>query len=140
MQPLNLPQLVLSTFNEARNGLSFQQISFLTFQAVVQVFIICLAGYWAASSKLLTNEGTKVISKLNVDLFTPALIFSKLASSLSLKKLLEVILIPLLYAITTLISYLSSLLVSKWLELTEPESNFVTAMSVFGNSNSLPVS
>ncbi|ODQ48061.1 hypothetical protein PICMEDRAFT_26921, partial [Pichia membranifaciens NRRL Y-2026] len=81
----------------ARNGLSFQEISFLTFQAVVQV-------------------------------------------SLSLKKLMEVIIIPILYAVTTLVSYYSSILVSRWLELTEPESNFVTAMSVFGNSNSLPVS
>lgn len=135
-----LPQHLFTTLNEARNGLSFSEISFLTFQAVVQVFIICLSGYWAASSGLLNSNGTKVISKLNVDLFTPALIFSKLASSLSLKKLLEVILIPILYAITTLVSYCSSILVSQWLDLTEPESNFVTAMSVFGNSNSLPVS
>lgn len=137
---LPIPQAIFSTLNEARNGLSFTEISFLTFQAVVQVFIICLSGFWAATSNLLNNEGTKTISKLNVDLFTPALIFSKLASSLSLKKLLEVIIIPILYAITTLVSYFASILVSKWLELTEPESNFVTAMSVFGNSNSLPVS
>lgn len=135
-----LPHFLFSTLNEARNGLSFRDISFLTFQAVVQVFLICLSGFWAAQSNLLNNEGVKIISKLNVDLFTPALIFSKLASSLSLKKLLEVIIIPILYAITTLVSYYSSILVSKWLELTEPESNFVTAMSVFGNSNSLPVS
>ena len=135
-----LPQFLFSTLNEARNGLSFQEISFLTFQAVVQVFLICLSGFWAAQSNLLTNEGVKIISRLNVDLFTPALIFSKLASSLSLKKLLEVIIIPILYAVTTLVSYYSSILVSRWLELTEPESNFVTAMSVFGNSNSLPVS
>lgn len=136
----SLPQQLFGTLNEARNGLSFIEISFLTFQAVVQVFIICLSGFWAATSGLLNNDGVKTISRLNVDLFTPALIFSKLASSLSLKKLLEVILIPILYAITTLVSYLASLLVSKWLDLTEPESNFVTAMSVFGNSNSLPVS
>lgn len=135
-----IPETLFTTLNEARNGLSFGEISFLTFQAVVQVFIICLSGYWAANSGLLNNEGTKIISKLNVDLFTPALIFSKLASSLSLKKLLEVIIIPILYAITTFVSYFSSIIISKWLNLTEPESNFVTAMSVFGNSNSLPVS
>ncbi|GMM30749.1 hypothetical protein DAMA08_034940 [Martiniozyma asiatica (nom. inval.)] len=121
-------------------SLSFSQVSFLTFQAVVQVMIICCAGFWAANSGLLSNEGTKVISRLNVDLFTPALIFSKLASSLSLKKLVEVIIIPILFVITTFVSYCASIVVSKWLALTHSESNFVTAMAVFGNSNSLPVS
>lgn len=120
--------------------LSFGRITFLTFEAVVQVMLISIAGFWAAHSGLLNNEGTKVISKLNVDLFTPALIFSKLASSLSLARLLEVFIIPVLFAVTTGVSYGASLIVSKWLNLTEPESNFVTAMSVFGNSNSLPVS
>lgn len=126
--------------NGDRNGLSFKEIAFLTFQAVLQVFIICLSGYWASRSGLLSNEGIKVISKLNVDLFTPALIFSKLASSLSLKKLVEVILIPIFYALTTIVSLISAKFVSSWLSLTESETNFVTAMSVFGNSNSLPVS
>lgn len=77
---------------------------------------------------------------LNVDIFTPALVFSKLAPSLSLKKLFEIIIIPIFYAISTGISYIVSLFVSKYLKLDEYESNFVTAMSVFGNSNSLPVS
>ncbi|KAH3668366.1 hypothetical protein OGAPHI_002120 [Ogataea philodendri] len=122
------------------DGLSYQQITFLTFQAVVEVVLICLSGFWAARTGLLNNEATKVISRLNVDLFTPALIFTKLASSLSLKKLLEVIIIPILYAITTGVSYVASLWTSSVLGLSEPESNFVTAMAVFGNSNSLPVS
>lgn len=135
-----LPQIFYTTLSEAKTGISFTGISFLTFQAVVQVFLICLSGFWAAQNGLLSNEGVKIISRLNVDLFTPALIFSKLASSLSLKKLLEVIIIPILYALTTLVSYISSIIVSKWLNLTESESNFVIAMSVFGNSNSLPVS
>lgn len=137
---LPTPSSIFTDLVTTTSGLSFTQISFLTFQAVIQVFIICLSGFWAANSNLLNNEGVKVISRLNVDLFTPALIFSKLASSLSLKKLVELILIPLLFVLTTLVSYVSSIIVSKWLDLTEPESNFVTAMSVFGNSNSLPVS
>ncbi|GMM48650.1 hypothetical protein DAPK24_052480 [Pichia kluyveri] len=134
------PQPLFTVLNEARNGISFTEITFLTFQAVIQVFLICLSGFWASNVGLLNNEGIKTISRLNVDLFTPALIFSKLASSLSLKKLFELILIPILYAITTFVSYISSILISKWFDLTEPESNFVIAMSVFGNSNSLPVS
>ncbi|GMG39541.1 unnamed protein product [Ambrosiozyma monospora] len=129
-----------SVHNTNDGGLSYQQITFLTFQAVIEVVIICLSGFWAARSGLLNNEATKMISRLNVDLFTPALIFTKLASSLSLKKLLEVIIIPILYAVTTAVSLLASGWISSLLHLTEPETNFVTAMAVFGNSNSLPVS
>ncbi|OUM51968.1 hypothetical protein BVG19_g1114 [[Candida] boidinii] len=121
-------------------GLSYGHITFLTFQAVIQVVIICLSGFWTAKTGLLNNDATKVISRLNVDLFTPALIFAKLASSLSLQKLVEIIIIPLFYALTTGVSFVSSHFISKWLNLTEPESDFVTAMAVFGNSNSLPVS
>ncbi|KAG7775104.1 hypothetical protein KL930_001866 [Ogataea haglerorum] len=124
----------------ASDGLSYQQITFLTFQAVTEVVIICLAGFWAAKTGLLNNEATKIISRLNVDLFTPALIFSKLASSLSFQKVLEVIVIPIFYALITGISYVAALWVSSLLGLSEPEANFVTAMAVFGNSNSLPVS
>ncbi|CCH45740.1 putative transporter [Wickerhamomyces ciferrii] len=120
--------------------LSFSQISFLTFQAVVQVIIVCFAGFWAAKTGLLNKNAQKIVSVLNVDLFTPALIFSKLAKSLSLKKLLEIIVIPIFYAISTGISYIVSLIVSKFFKFDEYESNFVIAMSVFGNSNSLPVS
>lgn len=119
---------------------NYLHITFLSFQAVIEVVIVCLAGFWAANSGLLNNNATKIISRLNVDLFTPALIFTKLASSLSLRKLLEVIIIPILYAVTTLVSYISATYISSLLGLTEPESNFVTAMAVFGNSNSLPVS
>ncbi|CAM9016440.1 unnamed protein product [Wickerhamomyces anomalus] len=120
--------------------LSFSQISFLTFQAVVQVIIVCFAGFWAAKTGLLNKNAQKVVSTLNVDLFTPALIFSKLAKSLSFKKLIEIIVIPIFYALSTGISFLVSKIVTKYLSLDEYESNFVTAMSVFGNSNSLPVS
>ncbi|ODV73055.1 uncharacterized protein CYBJADRAFT_128371 [Cyberlindnera jadinii NRRL Y-1542] len=120
--------------------LSFGEVAFLTFQAVVEVIIVCLLGFWAAKVGLLNKTAQKQISALNVDLFTPAMIFSKLAPSLSLKKLFEIFIIPVFYAVSTGISYLVSRAVSAYLNLDEYESNFVTAMSVFGNSNSLPVS
>lgn len=120
--------------------ISFTEVSFLTFQAVVEVILVCLAGFWAAKTNLLDKKAQKHVSILNVDIFTPALIFSKLAPSLSLKKLFEIFIIPIFYAISTGISFLVSRIVSRYLQLDEYESNFVTAMSVFGNSNSLPVS
>ncbi|KAI5962226.1 uncharacterized protein KGF55_003302 [Candida pseudojiufengensis] len=120
--------------------LSYLDISFLTFEAVLEVIIICFAGFIAAKTGLLNTKGQKILSSLNVDLFTPCLIFSKLASSLSLSKLIDIIIIPIFFTVSTLISFLCSKLTSLFLGLNEPETDFVTAMAVFGNSNSLPVS
>ena len=122
------------------SALSYFDISFLTFEAVLEVVIICCAGFVAAKTGLLTTQGQKTLSSLNVDLFTPCLIFTKLAPNLSFSKLVEIIIIPIFYAVSTGVSYWSSRIVSKALSLNSPETDFVTAMAVFGNSNSLPVS
>jgi predicted permease len=120
--------------------LSLWDIITLTFEAVVEVVIICFAGFMAAQTGLLNLSGQKVMSALNVDLFTPCLVFSKLAPSLSLQKMVDIVIIPIFYALSTGISYGCSRLVGLLMDLNEPEADFVTAMAVFGNSNSLPVS
>lgn len=122
------------------SDLSFQEISLLTFEAVLEVVIICFAGFLAAKSGVLNTKGQKVISQLNVDLFTPCLVFTKLAPSLSFQKMADIVIIPVFYALSTGISFLCSRVVSHLFALNEPESDYVTAMAVFGNSNSLPVS
>lgn len=127
-------------FSSNPNELSYADITRLTFEAVLQVVIICFAGFISAKSGLLNSNGQKVLSGLNVDLFTPCLIFSKLAASLSFKKMLDIIIIPIFYALSTGISFLASRFIGRFLQLNEPETDFVTAMAVFGNSNSLPVS
>lgn len=121
-------------------SLSFSRVAFLTFQAVIQVVIVCSIGFFTAKSGILSKTAQKHINVLNVEIFTPALVFSKLAKSLSFTKLLEIIIIPLFYAVSTGLAYVLSLVTSNYLGFDEPEANFVTAMSVFGNSNSLPVS
>lgn len=126
--------------NSSTSSISLFDTSFLTLQAVLEVVIICFAGFIAAKSGLLNTQGQKLLSSLNVELFTPCLIFSKLASSLSISKLIDIIIIPIFFAISTLASYLCSRLTSWLLQLNDPETDFVTAMGVFGNSNSLPVS
>lgn len=124
----------------APQELSFAGISFLTLQAVLEVVIVCLAGFFVARSNLLGTTGQRMLSQLNVDLFTPCLVFTKLAPSLSVDKILDIFIIPVFYAITTATSYSFSRVMSRFLVLNEAESDFVTAMAVFGNSNSLPVS
>lgn len=121
-------------------GISFKSISFITFEIVFQVVLICFIGFNAAKFKLLTSSGQKLLSQLNVDIFTPCLVFSKLAPSLSLGKLKDLVIIPLFYILSTSVSFICSFTMSKLFFLNPAESNFVTAMAVFGNSNSLPVS
>lgn len=122
------------------SALSFSSITYVTFEAVFEVVIICFAGFVLAHSGLLGNNGQKLISQLNVDVFTPCLVFAKLAPSLSFKKMADLIVIPVFYAVATATSYVCSIFTSKVLHLNGPETDFVTAMAVFGNSNSLPVS
>lgn len=119
---------------------TFGHLAYLVFESVLQVVIISFAGFWSAKSGLLPKKGQKIISALNVDLFTPCLIFSKLARSLSMAKILEISIIPLFFAVSTGISFFSGKIVSRFLQLDKDESNFVVANSIFGNSNSLPVS
>lgn len=119
---------------------SFVHLAYLVFESVLQVVIIALAGFWSASSGLLPKQSQKIISLLNVDLFTPCLIFSKLAKSLSMAKIVEIAIIPVFFGLTTGISFISGKIMSRILDLDKDETNFVVANSVFGNSNSLPVS
>jgi len=67
-------------------------------------------------------------------------VFTKLASQLNADKLIELGVIPIIFIIQTLVSYLVATGVSKCFGFNKRASNFVTAMGVFGNSNSLPIS
>jgi len=68
------------------------------------------------------------------------LIFTKLASQLTADKLAELAVIPAIFIVQTLVSYLVSVVVSRLFGFKKRPANFVTAMGVFGNSNSLPIS
>ncbi|KAI0428202.1 auxin efflux carrier [Xylaria sp. FL1042] len=73
-------------------------------------------------------------------LFTPCLIFSKLAKQLNPNQLGDLAVIPVIFVVQTCISYGVSVCVSRLFRFGKRASNFVIAMSVFGNSNSLPIS
>ena len=129
-----------SEHGESGQELTYFGIASLTFEAVLEVVIVCVMGFIAARGGILNVQGQKVLSQMNVDIFTPCLVFIKLAPSLSLLKLKDIFIIPVFYAVSTGIAYICSIVTSKLLHLNHPETDFVTAMAVFGNSNSLPVS
>lgn len=89
---------------------------------------------------LFNPEHQKFVANLNMWLFTPCLIFSKLAKQLNPNQLGDLAVIPIIFIIQTLVSYGVSISVSKLFRFKKRATNFVTAMGVFGNSNSLPIS
>lgn len=119
---------------------SFFHLVLLVFEAVLEVVCVSLPGYIAARQGMFDTEAQKLVANLNVTLFTPCLIFTKLGSQLTAEKLTDLAIIPLIFIVQTFVSYLCAFVVSKCFGFKKRQSNFVTAMAVFGNSNSLPIS
>ncbi|KAI2782259.1 auxin efflux carrier [Daldinia loculata] len=119
---------------------SIDHLILLVFEAVLEVVCVSLPGYIIARLGHFDADKQKFLANLNVMLFTPCLIFTKLASQLNADKLIDLAVIPFIFIIQTSISYLVSICVSKAFRFSKRPANFVTAMGVFGNSNSLPIS
>jgi len=119
---------------------NFANLTLLVFEAVMEVVCVSLPGYVVARMGHFDAENQKFLANLNTQLFTPCLIFTKLASQLTAEKLADLAVIPAIFVVQTLISYLAALLVSRLFGFKKRAANFVVAMAVFGNSNSLPIS
>ncbi|KAI9706590.1 MAG: hypothetical protein M1836_003597 [Candelina mexicana] len=118
----------------------FGHLLLLIFEAVLEVVCVSLPGYIVARQGMFNAEMQKFVANLNVMLFTPCLIFTKLASQLTAEKLTELAVIPIIFVLQTLVSYLCSIALSRLFGFGKRPRNFVVAMGVFGNSNSLPIS
>lgn len=119
---------------------NFGHLTLLVFEAVLEVVCVSAPGYIVARQGMFDAEAQKFLANLNVQLFTPALIFTKLASQLTAEKLADLAIIPVIFIVQTIISFGSSWLISKLMRFKKRQANFVIAMAVFGNSNSLPIS
>ncbi|KAI9644409.1 hypothetical protein NHQ30_007766 [Ciborinia camelliae] len=126
--------------NDHSSHPSLGHLVLLVFEAVMEVVCVSLPGYIVARQGMFDADKQKFVANLNVALFTPCLIFTKLASQLTADKLVELAVIPVIFVVQTLVSYLVSIGVGKAFGFGKRPSNFVTAMGVFGNSNSLPIS
>lgn len=71
--------------------------------------------------------------------FTPCLLFSNIASTISLEKLLAFWPIPAFYITFAIISYTASQLTSRFVGLSAAYRRFVLACVMFSNTNSLPI-
>lgn len=137
----NAYEMPLKMFQEtAPSHPSLSHLCLLVFEAVLEVVCVSLPGYIVARLGHFDADKQKFLANLNVMLFTPCLIFTKLASQLNAEKLSDLAIIPAIFIVQTLVSWIVSILVAKGFRFNKRASNFVTAMGVFGNSNSLPIS
>jgi len=119
---------------------NFGHLALLVFEAVLEVVCVSLPGYIVASQGMFDAESQKFLANLNVLLFTPCLIFTKLASQLTAEKLADLVIIPVIFVVQTLVSYACARIIAKGFRFNKRQTNFLIAMGVFGNSNSLPIS
>ncbi|CAD6594317.1 MAG: hypothetical protein ASARMPREDX12_008607 [Alectoria sarmentosa] len=140
MNPVRLSSAMATPLPPHSSHPALPRLTMLVFEAVLEVVCVSLPGYIIARQGMFTAEMQKFAANLNVAVFTPCLIFTKLASQLTTDKLADLAIIPLIFIVQTLISYLCSIAVSKAFGFSKRPRNFVIAMGVFGNSNSLPIS
>ncbi|KAF2860238.1 auxin efflux carrier [Piedraia hortae CBS 480.64] len=123
---------------------NFLHLAGLVCEAVLEVVFVALPGFVVASNGMFDASSQKFVAELNMMVFTPCLIFTKLASQLTAEKLGDLIIIPLIFIAQTFISWVCALAMVRVFGFGGAEKkrqrNFILAMGVFGNSNSLPIS
>lgn len=131
---------MVGLMNDHESHPDFGHLTLLVFEAVLEVVCVALPGYIVARRGMFDADAQKMLANMNVQIFTPCLVFTKLASQLNADKLSDLAVIPFIFVIQTLISWFCARVVSKSFGFGKRQTNFVVAMGVFGNSNSLPIS
>ncbi|CDH51524.1 auxin family transmembrane transporter [Lichtheimia corymbifera JMRC:FSU:9682] len=108
-------------------------------QAVLQVMVVVLFGFCLTKLGFFTNDKQKWLSKLNLVFFTPCLMFSNIASTISMEHLLAFWPIPAFFAVYATLTFTMGNLMGHLFGLNAPYRRFVLACAMFGNTNSLPI-
>ncbi|KIJ59935.1 hypothetical protein HYDPIDRAFT_183811 [Hydnomerulius pinastri MD-312] len=112
---------------------------FTVFQSIFQVFLLCISGYILSSKGIVDKRISNALNHINIALFTPALLFSKVAFFLTPAKLRELWVIPIFFVVVTGLSGIVANWLARACRLKRSQVNFATAASMFMNSNSLPI-
>ncbi|KAF8264504.1 auxin efflux carrier [Lactarius quietus] len=107
--------------------------------SITQVILVCISGYFLSRRGHLDKAMQKQLNIINVNFFTPCLLFSKVAFSLSSDKLQELWILPIFFALVSGVSLVVAWLLGSLLRLDRSHRNFAMAAAMIMNSNSLPV-
>ncbi|KAH8996352.1 auxin efflux carrier [Lactarius akahatsu] len=107
--------------------------------SITQVILVCVSGYVLARRGILDKSTQKQLNVINVNFFTPCLLFSKVAFILSPAKLRELWIIPIFFLLVSGVSLVVAWFLGNVFRLRPSQRNFAMAAATFMNSNSLPV-
>ncbi|KAI7901211.1 dynein light chain 1, cytoplasmic [Cokeromyces recurvatus] len=106
---------------------------------VTHVMVVVFFGCLLAKLGYFNMDKQKWLSKVNLVFFTPCLLFSNIASVISLSKLLAYWPIPFFYFVYAILNYGASQIITRAIGLSSAYRRFVLACVMFSNSNSLPI-
>ncbi|ORX33480.1 membrane transport protein-domain-containing protein [Kockovaella imperatae] len=109
------------------------------FESIIEVFLLCMAGFILARAGVTDKATQRKLNVINVSLFTPALLFSKVAFSLTPAKLKEMWTIPVGFVIVTGLSAAVAWTLARLFKLSRSQTAFAICAAMFQNSNSLPI-
>ncbi|KAH7098347.1 auxin efflux carrier [Auriculariales sp. MPI-PUGE-AT-0066] len=132
----DIGQLVLATLHV--DG-TYVALIKTVFASILEVFVVCIAGFILATRGVLDSQTRKQLNRVNVSLFTPCLLFSKVAFNLTPSKLRELWIIPVIFCIVTVASMAVAWVVAHIFRLKRSQRNFAIAAAMFPNTNSLPI-
>ncbi|EGG02066.1 uncharacterized protein MELLADRAFT_110453 [Melampsora larici-populina 98AG31] len=98
-----------------------------------------LAGYISAMRGLIDADCRKRLNRLNICLFTPALLFGKVAFSLTPDTLKSLWVVPVGFFLVTGLSALAGLILSGIFRANTSQRAIIVSGSMFMNTNTIPV-
>uniref|UniRef100_A0A0K3CW30 BY PROTMAP: gi/472584820/gb/EMS22395.1/ protein of auxin efflux carrier family [Rhodosporidium toruloides NP11] gi/647401045/emb/CDR46984.1/ RHTO0S13e04412g1_1 [Rhodosporidium toruloides] n=1 Tax=Rhodotorula toruloides TaxID=5286 RepID=A0A0K3CW30_RHOTO len=110
-------------------------------ESILEVAILCAVGWFLAKKGIVDAKAKKVSGRgpLNTSLFTPCLLFNKVAFSLTPDKLAELYIIPIGFCLVSAFSAGVAYLLGRVAGLKKGQRDFAIACATFQNSNSLPI-
>lgn len=108
-------------------------------QSILQISAFCLIGYIAARRGILDVKVRRQMNRVNVGVFTPALMFGKVAFSLTPQMLAQLWVIPVGYLVLSGLSASVAWGFGKCFGLSRTRRNLAIAGATFMNSNTLPI-
>ncbi|POY75757.1 hypothetical protein BMF94_1167 [Rhodotorula taiwanensis] len=108
-------------------------------ESIVEVAILCAVGWYLAKRGIVDAKAKKTLNKINTSLFTPCLLFNKVAFSLTPDKLAELYIIPIGFVLISAFSASVAYAMGRVAGLKKGQRNFAIACATFQNSNSLPI-
>ncbi|KAH9812000.1 membrane transport protein-domain-containing protein [Melampsora americana] len=107
--------------------------------SISQVFLLSLAGYVLARNKIITPKSRTSFNEANNCFFTPAFVFQKIAYSLTADQLIKLYVVVLAFVFITILSAILAYIPARIFRLASSDRNLCMAVSMFMNSNSLPI-